>query len=125
MIFLLFGAGGRGRTDTSLRTRDFESRASAISPHRHIEFKLIFNNMITLIFAMLGYFNIFNFKKQLFLINKNSHLKMWLFLFKIILFLIFYTFQLFPYPNKMLEPRRYEHALKATYKACFVQCPRL
>ena len=30
------GADGRGRTDTVLPPRDFESRASAISPHRHL-----------------------------------------------------------------------------------------
>lgn len=29
------GSGGRGRTDMRLLSRDFESRASAISPHRH------------------------------------------------------------------------------------------
>ena len=30
------GGGGRGRTDTGLLPADFESAASAISPHRHI-----------------------------------------------------------------------------------------
>ena len=35
-VYFLFGAGGRGRTDTWLPKRDFESRASAIPPHRQI-----------------------------------------------------------------------------------------
>ena len=34
----LFGGGGRDRTDTRLPSLDFESSASAISPHRHIFF---------------------------------------------------------------------------------------
>ena len=33
---LLCGSGGRTRTDTQLPELDFESSASAISPHRHI-----------------------------------------------------------------------------------------
>ena len=37
------GSGGRGRTDMRLLSRDFESRASAISPHRHID-KSIYKN---------------------------------------------------------------------------------
>lgn len=31
---LNYGGGGRGRTDTELPPADFESAASAISPHR-------------------------------------------------------------------------------------------
>lgn len=36
-VLFVYGAGGRTRTGTSLRTRDFKSLASTIPPHQHLE----------------------------------------------------------------------------------------